>query len=49
MENQNNEMKVGISLDGRVIAESIVKQTTDGFKMSATDITGVRVNDNETK
>lgn len=30
--------KVGISLDGRVIAESTVNQTQDGFKMSVSDI-----------
>ncbi|MGM1358807.1 hypothetical protein ACS2B2_15140 [Bacillus cereus group sp. BceL297] len=36
------DCKVGVSLDGRVLAESVVKQTTDGFKISATDIKGVR-------
>ncbi|MDR4171199.1 hypothetical protein [Bacillus nitratireducens] len=41
----NDSKSVGISLDGRVIAESIVEQTTDGFKMSATDIKGARVNE----
>ncbi|MCU5330642.1 hypothetical protein [Bacillus wiedmannii] len=39
------DCKVGISLDRKVVAESIVEQTTDGFKMSATDIKGVRVNE----
>lgn len=36
------DCKVGVSLNGRVVAESVVKQTTDGFKISATDIKGVR-------
>ncbi|MFE9078672.1 hypothetical protein [Bacillus mobilis] len=36
------DCKVGVSLDGRVLAESLVKQTTDGFKISATDIKGVK-------
>lgn len=36
------DCKVGVSLDGRVVAESVVKQTTDGFKISATDIKGVK-------
>ncbi|MGG0257961.1 hypothetical protein ABEY48_10810 [Bacillus mycoides] len=36
------DCKVGVSLDGRVVAESVVKQTTDGYKMSATNINGVR-------
>ncbi|SME08022.1 hypothetical protein BACERE00185_02522 [Bacillus mobilis] len=35
------DSKVGISLDGKVTLESIVKQTTDGFKITATDIKGV--------
>ncbi|MGK9485110.1 hypothetical protein [Bacillus tropicus] len=36
------DSKVSLSLDGRVVAESVVKQTTDGFKISATDIKGVK-------
>ncbi|MEW4204956.1 hypothetical protein Q0O28_18805 [Bacillus thuringiensis] len=36
------DCKVGVSLDGKVVAESIVQQTTDGFKVTATDIKGVR-------
>lgn len=36
------DCKVGVSLDGKVVAESIVEQTTDGFKMTATDIKGVK-------
>ncbi|PEO24336.1 hypothetical protein [Bacillus wiedmannii] len=39
------DCKVGVSLDGRVVAESVVKQTTDGYKMSATNINGVRTNE----
>ncbi|WP_429725791.1 hypothetical protein [Bacillus nitratireducens] len=39
------DSKVGISLDGKVIAESVVEQTTDGYKMSATNINGVRTNE----
>lgn len=39
------DSKVGISLDGKVIAESIVEHTTDGLKMSVTDIKGARVNE----
>ncbi|MED3079155.1 hypothetical protein [Bacillus wiedmannii] len=35
------DSKVGISLDGKVTLESIVKQTTDDFKITATDIKGV--------
>ncbi|MDA2299540.1 hypothetical protein PDN43_09765 [Bacillus cereus] len=35
------DCKVGVSLDGKVVAESIVEQTTDGFKVTATDIKGV--------
>ncbi|PDZ02612.1 hypothetical protein CON03_27955 [Bacillus cereus] len=35
------DCKVGVSLDGKVVAESIVKQTKDGFKMEATNIKGV--------
>ncbi|MGH0950846.1 hypothetical protein [Bacillus mycoides] len=37
--------KVGISLDGKIIAESVVEQTTDGYKMSSTNINGVRTNE----
>ncbi|MGE1039695.1 hypothetical protein ACQKF0_09410 [Bacillus wiedmannii] len=36
------DSKVSISLDGKVILESIVEQTTDGFKITATDIKGVK-------
>ena len=36
------DCKVGVSLDGKVVAESIVEQTTDGFKITATDIKGVK-------
>ncbi|MGG0283161.1 hypothetical protein ABEY37_26180 [Bacillus pacificus] len=36
------DCKAGASLGGRVVAESVVKQTTDGFKISATDINGVK-------
>ncbi|MED1305704.1 hypothetical protein BK704_10655 [[Bacillus thuringiensis] serovar konkukian] len=36
------DCKVGVSLDGKVVAESIVEQTTNGFKMTATDIKGVK-------
>lgn len=36
------DCKVGVSLDGRVVAESIVEQTTDGFKITVTDIKGVK-------
>ncbi|RVU61582.1 hypothetical protein BM74_25040 [Bacillus thuringiensis] len=35
------DSKVGIWLDGKVTLESIVEQTTDGYKMSATTIKGV--------
>ncbi|PGB45856.1 hypothetical protein [Bacillus anthracis] len=35
------DSKVSISLDGKVTLESIVEQTTDGFKITATDIKGV--------
>lgn len=35
------DCKVSVNLDGKVIAESIVERTTDGFKMSANDIKGV--------
>ncbi|MGH0886473.1 hypothetical protein ACQVSG_14855 [Bacillus cereus] len=35
------DCKVGISLDGKVSLESIVKQTTDAIKISANDIKGV--------
>ncbi|MEC2554535.1 hypothetical protein P9W85_24780 [Bacillus tropicus] len=34
--------KVWLSLDGKVSLESIVEQTTDGFKMTATDIKGIK-------
>lgn len=37
--------KVGVSLDGRVVAESIVEQTIDSIKISANDIEGVRTNE----
>ncbi|PEU76762.1 hypothetical protein CN386_16110 [Bacillus cereus] len=36
------DCKVGVSLDGTVTLESIVEQTTDGFKITATDIKGVK-------
>lgn len=36
---------VRISLDGKVMAESFVEQTTDAIKISATDIKGVRTNE----
>ncbi|MGH0585618.1 hypothetical protein ACQVQY_05865 [Bacillus mycoides] len=36
------DCKVGVSLDGIVVAESVVKQTTDAIKISANDIKGVR-------
>ncbi|HEQ3528001.1 TPA: hypothetical protein VGS93_004471 [Bacillus cereus] len=35
------DCKVSVNLDGKVMAESIVERTTDGFKMSANDIKGV--------
>ncbi|PGZ44069.1 hypothetical protein COE56_30675 [Bacillus anthracis] len=35
------DSKVSISSDGKVILESIVEQTTDCFKITATDIKGV--------
>ena len=35
------DCKVSINLDGKVMAESIVEHTKDGFKMSANDIKGV--------
>ncbi|HHL0972279.1 TPA: hypothetical protein ACQUHP_003854 [Bacillus cereus] len=35
------DCKVSINLDGKVMAESLVKHTKDGFKMSANDIKGV--------
>lgn len=36
------DSKVSLSLDGKVTLESIVEQTTDGFKITATDIKGVK-------
>ncbi|NMW16984.1 MULTISPECIES: hypothetical protein [Bacillus] len=36
------DSKVSISLDGKVTLESIVEQTTDDFKIRATDIKGVK-------
>ncbi|MBY7109976.1 MULTISPECIES: hypothetical protein [Bacillus] len=39
------DSKVGISLDGTVTLESIVEQTTDAIKISATNINGVRTNE----
>ncbi|MGE6618515.1 hypothetical protein [Bacillus mycoides] len=39
------DCKVGVSLDGRVVAESIVEQTIDAIKISANDIKGVRTNE----
>ncbi|BCC17535.1 hypothetical protein HB665_29275 [Bacillus paranthracis] len=35
------DSKVWLSLDGKVTLESIVEQTTDGYKSSATNIKGV--------
>ncbi|WP_407708114.1 hypothetical protein [Bacillus mycoides] len=39
------DCKVGVSLDGKVLLESIVEQTTDAIKMSANDIKGVITNE----
>ncbi|CDN35892.1 MULTISPECIES: hypothetical protein [Bacillus] len=39
------DCKVGVSLDGMVVAESVVKQTTNGYKLSATNIKGVGTNE----
>ncbi|ARJ26072.1 hypothetical protein B7492_34135 (plasmid) [Bacillus mycoides] len=39
------DSKVGISLDGRVVAESVVEHKTDGIKMTAINIKGVRANE----
>ncbi|PFB15423.1 hypothetical protein COJ16_17525 [Bacillus cereus] len=36
------DSKVGISLDGKLILETIAEHTMDGFKMTATDIKGVK-------
>lgn len=36
------DIKVSIVLDRKVLAESVVGQTTDGFKMSVNDIKGVK-------
>ncbi|KAB7653817.1 hypothetical protein P4408_20775 [Bacillus thuringiensis] len=36
------DSKVGISLDGKLILETIAGHTMDGFKMTATDIKGVK-------
>ncbi|WP_267379416.1 hypothetical protein [Bacillus sp. GM_Baccil_2] len=39
------DCKVGVSLDGLFVAESVVEQTTDSFKMSVNDIKGVDTNE----
>ncbi|MGA5660445.1 hypothetical protein ACPCZR_12760 [Bacillus bombysepticus] len=39
------DYEVRVSLDGIVVAESVVKQTTDGYKMSASNIKGVGTNE----
>ncbi|MFP3607346.1 hypothetical protein SB753_36435, partial [Paraburkholderia sp. SIMBA_053] len=39
------DCKVGVSIDGIVVAESVVKQITGGYKMSATNINGVKTNE----
>ncbi|MED1287358.1 hypothetical protein [Bacillus mycoides] len=39
------DCKVGVSLNGRGVAESLVEQTADAIKISANDIQGVRTNE----
>ncbi|MBW3490588.1 hypothetical protein I6L50_10180 [Bacillus sp. FDAARGOS_1420] len=39
------DCKVGVSLDGKVIAKSVVEHKTDGIKMTVTDIKGARINE----
>ncbi|KXY34879.1 hypothetical protein [Bacillus sp. FSL K6-0067] len=40
--NEQKDMKISTVLDRKVLAESIVEQKTDGFKMKITDIKGVK-------
>ncbi|WP_215571974.1 hypothetical protein [Bacillus mycoides] len=39
------DSKISILLDGKVLAESIVEQTTDAIKISGNDSKGVRINE----
>ncbi|MGH0944688.1 hypothetical protein ACQVTS_26415 [Bacillus mycoides] len=41
----NRSETVELFCDGKLIDRSVVKQTTDGYKMSATNINGVKTNE----
>ncbi|MGH0606836.1 hypothetical protein [Bacillus mycoides] len=41
----NQSETVELYCEGKLIDQSVVKQTTDGYKMSATNINGVKTNE----